>query len=162
MIDKVSGKIAYAVVSFGGFLGMGEKYFTMPWGVLKYDTSLEGYRTDMTEDQLRGTPRFNRNWSDRSRDRTTYELLSVAPLVQHARALTTHRGARGVLMISLISLTGRRVLFASAVPEQEKVITSSGSAARTECPGSSRRPNKTVAAIRSITRQDSTYGSRRA
>ena len=116
----------------------------------------------MTEDQLRGTPRFNRNWSDRSRDRTTYELLSVAPLVQHARALTTHRGARGVLMISLISLTGRRVLFASAVPEQEKVITSSGSAARTECPGSSRRPNKTVAAIRSITRQDSTYGSRRA
>ena len=38
MIDKVSGKIAYAVVSFGGFLGMGEKYFTMPWGVLKYDT----------------------------------------------------------------------------------------------------------------------------
>jgi len=135
MIDKVSGKIAYAVVSFGGFLGMGEKYFTMPWGVLKYHTSLEGYRTDMTEDQLRGTPRFNRNWSDRSRDRTTYELLSVAPLVQHARALTTHRGARGVLMISLISLTGRRVLFASAVPEQEKVITSSGSAARTECPG---------------------------
>jgi len=67
-----------------------------------------------------------------------------------------------MLMINLISLTRRRVLFASAVPEQEKVITSSGSAARTECPGSSRRPNKTVAAIRSITRQDSTYGSRRA
>jgi PRC-barrel domain protein len=32
MIDKVSGKVAYAVVSFGGFLGMGEDYFPMPWG----------------------------------------------------------------------------------------------------------------------------------
>jgi hypothetical protein len=77
MIDKISGKIAYAVVSFGGFLGMGEEYFPMPWAVLKYDTGLEGYRTNMTEDQLRGAPRFNRNtdwdWSDRSRDRTTHE-----------------------------------------------------------------------------------------
>ena len=74
MIDKVSGKIAYAVVSFGGFLGMGEEYFPMPWAALKYDTSLEGYRVNMTEDQLKGAPRFNRNtdwdWSDRSRDRT--------------------------------------------------------------------------------------------
>jgi hypothetical protein len=70
MIDKVSGKIAYAVLSFGGFLGMGEEYFPMPWAALKYDTSLEGYRVNMTEDQLKGAPRFNRNtdwdWSDRS------------------------------------------------------------------------------------------------
>ena len=73
MIDKVSGKIAYAVVSFGGFLGMGEEYFPMPWAALKYDTGLEGYRVNMTEDQLKGAPSFNRNtdwnWSDRSRDR---------------------------------------------------------------------------------------------
>jgi PRC-barrel domain len=74
MIDKISGKIAYAVVSFGGFLGMGEEYFPMPWAALKYDTRLDGYRTNMTEDELRGAPKFNRNtdwdWSDRSRDRT--------------------------------------------------------------------------------------------
>ena len=74
MIDKISGKIAYAVVSFGGFLGMGEEYFPMPWAALKYDTGLEGYRVNMTEDQLKGAPSFNRNtdwnWSDRSRDRT--------------------------------------------------------------------------------------------
>ena len=74
MIDKVSGKIAYAVVSFGGFLGMGEEYFPMPWAALKYDTGLEGYRANVTEDQLQGAPKFNRNtywdWSDRSRDRT--------------------------------------------------------------------------------------------
>jgi len=74
MIDKISGKIAYAVVSFGGFLGMGEEYFPMPWAALKYDTRLDGYRTNMTEDELRGAPKSNRNtdwdWSDRSRDRT--------------------------------------------------------------------------------------------
>jgi hypothetical protein len=74
MIDKISGKIAYAVVSFGGFLGMGEEYFPMPWASLKYGTGLEGYRVNVVEDQLKGAPRFNRNtewdWSDRSRDRT--------------------------------------------------------------------------------------------
>src|SRR3989440_8747444 len=77
MIDKISGKIAYAVVSFGGFLGMGEEHFPMPWASLKYDTGLEGYRVNVTEDQLTGAPRFNRNadwdWSDRSRDRTVHE-----------------------------------------------------------------------------------------
>jgi len=43
MIDKVSGKVAYAVISFGGFLGMGEDYYPMPWPNLKYDTTLGGY-----------------------------------------------------------------------------------------------------------------------
>ncbi len=38
MIDKISGKVAYAVVSFGGFLGIGEDYYPMPWSQLKYDT----------------------------------------------------------------------------------------------------------------------------
>jgi hypothetical protein len=52
MIDKISGKVAYAVVSFGGFLGMGEDYYPMPWAKLDYDTSLGGYRVDITEDQL--------------------------------------------------------------------------------------------------------------
>ena len=77
MIDKISGKVAYAVVSFGGFLGMGEDYYPMPWPKLDYDTSLGGYRVDITEDQLKGAPKFNRstdwNWSDRSRDRTVYD-----------------------------------------------------------------------------------------
>jgi PRC-barrel domain len=50
MIDKMSGKVAYAVVSFGGFLGMGEDYYPMPWPNLKYDTRLGGYRVGVTED----------------------------------------------------------------------------------------------------------------
>jgi hypothetical protein len=77
MIDKVSGKVAYAVISFGGFLGMGEDYYPVPWASLKYDTSLGGYRTGITQDQLSGAPKFNRNtdwdWSDRSRDRAVYD-----------------------------------------------------------------------------------------
>jgi hypothetical protein len=77
IIDKVSGKVAYAVVSFGGFLGMGEDYYPLPWTNLKYDTSLGGYRVGITEDQLKGAPKFNRNtewdWSDRSRDKAVYD-----------------------------------------------------------------------------------------
>ena len=76
MIDKISGKVAYAVISFGGFLGMGEDYYPMPWPHLKYDTALGGYRVGVTEDQLKGAPKFNRStdwdWSDRARDRTVY------------------------------------------------------------------------------------------
>ena len=43
MIDKVSGKVAYAIMSFGGFLGIGSQYHPLPWSVLKYDTRLGGY-----------------------------------------------------------------------------------------------------------------------
>jgi PRC-barrel domain len=84
MIDKVSGKVAYAVVSFGGFLGMGEDYYPLPWPNLKYDTSLGGYRVGVTEDQLKGAPKFSRttdwDWSDRSRDQAVYEYYRT-PLV---------------------------------------------------------------------------------
>src|SRR5262249_55116460 len=56
MIEKVSGRVAYAVLSFGGFLGMGGEEHALPWNKLKYDTKLGGYRTDITEAQLRGAP----------------------------------------------------------------------------------------------------------
>ena len=81
MIDKISGKVAYAVISFGGFLGMGEDYYPMPWANLKYDTQLGGYRVGITEQQLKSAPKFNRNtdwdWSDRSRDRTVYDYYDT-------------------------------------------------------------------------------------
>lgn len=81
MIDKISGKVAYAVVSFGGFLGMGEDYYPMPWPNLKYDTSVGGYRAAITEDKLKGAPRFNRNtewdWSDRAKDESVYNYYGT-------------------------------------------------------------------------------------
>ncbi|MBV8754529.1 MAG: PRC-barrel domain-containing protein [Hyphomicrobiales bacterium] len=74
MIDKISGQVRYVVVSFGGFLGMGEDYYPLPWQKLKYDTRLGGYRVDMTEAQLKGAPKFNRNtdwdWSNQARERS--------------------------------------------------------------------------------------------
>jgi hypothetical protein len=81
MIDKISGKVAYAVVSFGGFLGMGEDYYPMPWSKLKYDTRLGGYRADITEQQLKSAPKYSRStdwdWSDRSRDRAVYDYYNT-------------------------------------------------------------------------------------
>jgi hypothetical protein len=77
MIEKVSGRIPYAVMSFGGFLGMGEEEYTIPWNKLEYDTSLGGYKTDITEKQLKGAPTFCRDrdydWSDRARERELHD-----------------------------------------------------------------------------------------
>jgi PRC-barrel domain len=83
MIEKVSGKVAYAVMSFGSFLGVGGDEHTIPWNKLDYDTSLGGYRTDITQDQLQGAPAFSRNretdWSDRDRERELHDYWRVPP-----------------------------------------------------------------------------------
>ena len=54
MIDKLSGRVSYAVLSFGGFLGIGNDHYPLPWQSLKYDTRIGGYRMGVTEEQLRG------------------------------------------------------------------------------------------------------------
>jgi hypothetical protein len=73
MIDKISGKVSYAVISFGGFMGIGEDYYPMPWPNLKYDTRLGGYRVGVTEDQLKGAPKYSKDenwdWADAARGR---------------------------------------------------------------------------------------------
>ena len=56
MIDKVSGKVSYAVLGFGGFLGIGDDHYPLPWQSLKYDTDLGGYVTGITEAQLQHPP----------------------------------------------------------------------------------------------------------
>ena len=53
MIDKISGKVASAVMSFGGFLGIGEDYYPMPWSVLTYNPTLGGYEVEITDQQLK-------------------------------------------------------------------------------------------------------------
>ena len=69
------------MVSFGGFLGMGEDYFPLPWSALKYDTRLDGYRTNITESQLKGAPRYSRSqdwdWSNRDNDRRVYDYYKT-------------------------------------------------------------------------------------
>ena len=61
MIDKVSGRSIYAVMSFGGFLGMGEKYHPLPWSTLKYDTRLGGYVVNLDKAKLEGAPNYDQN-----------------------------------------------------------------------------------------------------
>ncbi|MBS0638664.1 MAG: PRC-barrel domain-containing protein [Acetobacteraceae bacterium] len=58
MIDKASGRIAYAVLSFGGFLGFGDRYHPLPWEKLRYDTELGGYIVDVDPESLEGAPSF--------------------------------------------------------------------------------------------------------
>lgn len=85
MIDKRSGHAAYAVVSFGGFLGIGEDYYPIPWPNLKYDTRVEGYRTAVTEDQLKNAPKFAQSsdwdWSDAAKDRAITDYYGPAPIL---------------------------------------------------------------------------------
>jgi hypothetical protein len=82
MIDKISGKVAYAVVSFGGFLGMGEDYYPVPWQTLKYDTSLGGYLTNLSKDRLENAPKYSKstdwNWN-RDNDRRVYDYYKAQP-----------------------------------------------------------------------------------
>lgn len=60
MIDKQSGEVAYVVMSFGGFLGIGEKFHPLPWDVLDYDPSISGYRVDLDRQMLEGAPAYGR------------------------------------------------------------------------------------------------------
>ena len=83
MVDKFSGKVAYAVMSFGGFMGMGEDYYPLPWSVLKYNPRLDGYEVNISEQQLKGAPKFGKHeswdWSDRARGQKVYGYYGVSP-----------------------------------------------------------------------------------
>jgi len=82
MIDKFSGKVAYAVVSYGGFLGMGDDHYPTPWASLKYDTRLGGYVVGITADQLEGAPKYanDHDWSwSRANDERVYGYYKAQP-----------------------------------------------------------------------------------
>jgi hypothetical protein len=68
MIDKLSGEVAYAVMTFGGFLGFGEKHFPIPWSALRYEPRSGGYVTDIDAEQLKHAPAESDegfDWGDR-------------------------------------------------------------------------------------------------
>lgn len=58
MVDKRTGHVAYAVMSFGGFLGIGNRYHPLPWCMLHYDATHGGYVVDLTARQLEGAPNY--------------------------------------------------------------------------------------------------------
>ena len=80
MIDKQSGQIAYAVMTFGGFLGLGEGEHPVPWKKLSYDTNLGGFVTDITSEQLTGAPSLSDTWFDDDEyRRRSYDYYGVSP-----------------------------------------------------------------------------------
>jgi len=84
MIDKLSGRVSYAVLAFGGILGLGNDHYPLPWQSLKYDTRLGGYVTGVTEDQLRGGPKYSDerewDWADVAAGRKVNDYYGV-PIV---------------------------------------------------------------------------------
>lgn len=65
MLDMRTGRVSYAVLSFGGFLGMGEKLFAVPWDALKLDTENKRFVLDVNKDRLKSAPGFDKShWPD--------------------------------------------------------------------------------------------------
>ncbi|WP_425256911.1 PRC-barrel domain-containing protein [Rubrivivax sp. RP6-9] len=65
MLDMRSGRVSYAVLSFGGFMGVGEKLFAVPWQALKLDTVNKCFTLDVTRERLESAPGFDKDhWPD--------------------------------------------------------------------------------------------------
>lgn len=61
MLDKTSSNIMFAVIGFGGFLGIGEKYHAIPWSSLDYDSAQGGYVVPFSKEQLEAAPVYDIN-----------------------------------------------------------------------------------------------------
>lgn len=82
LVEKRSGKVSYAVLSFGGFLGIGNDYYPLPWSKLNYDESLNGYRVDVSKEQIEGAPTYadDDDYGFTSeRGRRVYDYYGVPP-----------------------------------------------------------------------------------
>lgn len=58
MVEKRSGQVRYAVLSFGGFLGLGQDHYPLPWSMLEYDTGKGGYVVGLSKEVLEKAPRY--------------------------------------------------------------------------------------------------------
>ena len=80
MMDKISGRVTYAVISFGGLLGLGHSHYPVPWAALKYEPKLGGYITGITEEKLKDAPAFSDDaWSDRSWEAQVHKHYNAPP-----------------------------------------------------------------------------------
>lgn len=83
MIDKLTGKVSYAVLSFGGFLGIGGNLLPLPWQRLTYNRKLDAYQLDISDDDLKSAPSFladkDFDWGDRSLETDLHRHYGVPP-----------------------------------------------------------------------------------
>src|SRR4051794_38290787 len=101
MIDKLSGKVSYAVLSFGSFLRIGDDHYPLPWQSLTYDINLGAYVSGITETQLKNALRYSNdnawNWSDPARTRSERQAAheasrkSALPLWRRRREVAPSR-----------------------------------------------------------------------
>ena len=83
MLDKSSGRAAYAVLSFGGFLGIGTRHYPLPWGALNYDRERGGYVVDLDRSVLEGAPYYDDGetvmWEDRAWGAKVHDYYHMPP-----------------------------------------------------------------------------------
>ena len=80
MVGKRDGRVHYAVLSFGGLFGLGERYYPLPWDVLTYDTDQRGYVVDLDKQMLEGAPYYqkgNEPTYDRAYEASVYGYYGV-------------------------------------------------------------------------------------
>ncbi|WOJ91152.1 PRC-barrel domain-containing protein [Methylocapsa polymorpha] len=94
MIDKLSGQVRYAIMSFGGFLGLGHSHYPLPWSSLTYDKQRDGYATNVTEQQLKDAPEFSDDsWKDRAWETQMHQHYNVQPYWDETGARDLSQGA---------------------------------------------------------------------
>ena len=83
MLDKISGNVAYAVLRFGGFFGMGDKHLPIPWASLKFDTTTQAYHVSISDAELAKAPSYAADkefdWGDRSEERKLHDYYRARP-----------------------------------------------------------------------------------
>ena len=100
MIDLRSGRVAYAVLSFGGFLGAGDKLFAIPWNALTLDEDRKEFVLDVDKDTLKNAPGFDKdNWPDMADEAWGGRISSyygVRPYWDEASETKTRYGGGGL------------------------------------------------------------------
>jgi len=83
MIDKVGGKIAYAVLSFGSFMGIGAKHIPVPWDRMKYSASLDAYEINLSDEELSRAPSYEADtefdWGNRDDEIRIHNFYRTQP-----------------------------------------------------------------------------------
>lgn len=94
VLDRKTGQVAYAVVDFGGWLGMGDKYFAVPWKSLKSGTNDRYVLNDVSKEQLKKAPGFDKDhWPDMasaSWNRENAQAYNQKPYWEHSTAASRH------------------------------------------------------------------------
>lgn len=80
LIDRSSGSVRYAVMSFGGFLGLGNRQYPLPWSSIRYDAQREGFIANVTQQQLKDAPQFSEeSWTDREWEARWHRHFETRP-----------------------------------------------------------------------------------